>query len=129
MKIYPYDPVLTYLNESDSMIQSQYLCGGRGDGRQSRSRWETIIMSLLSLMQQPAGHDPRMITLGDLENLDVLSKDGDLGNLTFMITGIPASLRIFGEKWECLKASRLYLENEANIATAGVCPSTYGLEG
>jgi len=42
---------------------------------------------------------------------------------TFMMTGIPASLRTFGANWECLKASRLYLENEANIAMAGGCPS------
>ena len=39
-----------------------------------------------------------------------------------MITGMPASLRAFGANWECLKASRLYLENEANIAMAGTCP-------
>ena len=39
-----------------------------------------------------------------------------------MITEIPASLRTFGANWECRKASRLYLENEANIAIAGACP-------
>ena len=31
-------------------------------------------------------------------------------------------MRAFGANWECLKASRLYLENEANIAIAGACP-------
>ena len=83
-------------------------------------------MSLLSLVEQPARHDPRVIAL---QRFNSYLGDLRLTWLTFIITEIPASLSIIGANLECLNASRLYLENEANMATAGTCPSVDGLEG
>lgn len=83
-------------------------------------------MSLLGFVKQPTRHNSRMIALRDVKRPVVCLHQT---RLTFSITGIPASLRTLGANWECLKASRLYLENEANMATAGVCPSVGGLGG
>ena len=54
---------LTCLDESNPMVQSQCLCGGRDDGRERNSLWKAVVMGLLSLVEQPARYDSGMIAL------------------------------------------------------------------
>ena len=60
---------LTCLDESNPMVQSQCLCGGRDDGRERNSLGKAVVMGLLSLVEQPARYDSGMIALQKIKRL------------------------------------------------------------